>query len=72
MHDGSCDGFLASREGWKGRPMRIKLRRPEELFTSPGGPGGTPPHRGGWEGVPLQRTTFSALYLPILTPAFTE
>ena len=36
--------------------------------------GGTPPlpHGGGWVGVPLYKTPFSALYLPTLAPKFTE
>ena len=55
--------------------MRIKLRRPKELFTSLGeawrSPSPRPTGEAGW-GCPLPKTPFSALYLPILAPEFTE
>jgi len=55
-------------------PMRIKLRRPKELSTLSretwSSPSPTPQERLG--GGALQKPPFSALYLPILAPEFTE
>jgi len=55
--------------------MRIKLRRPKELSTSPGeawrGIFPAPQGRLGG-GCLLQKTPSFALYLPILAPEFTE
>jgi len=45
-------------------PIRIKLRRPEELATSPG---------EAWRGKSSsEKTPFSAFYLPISALEFTE